>query len=210
MAGPLSLTSPGPASQPDPDPSSLSSQRQVSFTGQRVSLSKLASQPSSTTDGESETERIQAPAALSPLTRVPANLSITQKRQLAPLSRSGSLQNNQYPGYQQAGGFLTPQEAAHSSIVTSPPIPGQNVSSLPFIPGRSSLQSPLRTQQPLFAQPTALRQISSRPLAASKQLSNIRSEPLLESDEDNYDSSSSDGGDSKAEFRSSSDQVRTK
>ena len=210
--GPLSPTSPGPASLPGPGPSSLSSQRQVSFTGQRVSLSKLASHPSSTTDGESETERIRAPAALGSRTSVPPNINIAQRRQLPPLSRSGSLQNNQYPSYQQAGGFLTPQEAAHSSIVTSTPFPGQNVSSLPFTPGRGSLQSPLRTQQPLFAQPTGLRQISSRPLAASKQLSNIRSEPLLESDEDDYDSSSLDG-DSKAESHSSrkrADQVRTK
>ena len=132
----------------------------MSFTGQRVSLSKLASHPSSTTDRENETEQIRAPAALGSRTSVPPNLNITQRRQLPPLSRSGSLQNNQYPGYQQAGRFLTLQEAARSSIVTSTPIPGQNVYSLLFTPGQGSLQSPLRTQQPLFAQPTALRQIS--------------------------------------------------
>ena len=92
------------------------------------------------------------------------------------------------------GGFLTPQVLpSRSSIVTSTPFPGQNVSSLPFTPARPSLQSPLHQPvQPLFTQPTALRQLSTRPLAQASHLSNIRNEPLLESDEDDYETSSHD------------------
>ena len=82
---------------------------------------------------------------------------------------------------------MTPQELpSGSSIVTSTPFPGQNVSSLPFTPTRP---------QPLFTQPTALRQLPSRSLAsgtAASHLSNIRNEPLLESDEDDYETSSHD------------------
>ena len=90
------------------------------------------------------------------------------------------------------GGFLTPQGLPNrSSIVTSTPFPGQNLSSLPFTPARPSLQSPLHPEpvQPLFTQPTALRQLPSRPLAQASHLSNIRNEPLLESDEEDYETS---------------------
>ena len=91
------------------------------------------------------------------------------------------------------GGFMTPQGLpSRSSIVTSTPFPGQNVSSLPFTPARPSLGQPA---QPLFTQPTALRQLPSRPLASgtvASHLSNIRNEPLLESDEDDYETSSHD------------------
>ena len=85
--------------------------------------------------------------------------------------------------------------------MTSTPFPGQNVSSLPFTPARPSLQSPLHEQQPvqpLFTQPTAFRQFSTRPLAQARQLSNIRNEPLLESDEDYYETSSHNSSERKS------------
>ena len=96
---------------------------------------------------------------------------------------------------------MTPQGlSSRSSLMTSTPFPGQNVSSLPFTPARSSLQSPLHEQpiQPLFTQLTGLRQFSTRPLARARQLSNIRNEPLLESDEDYYEVSSHDSSERKS------------
>ena len=192
---------------------SLTSQppsRKVSFSSPRVSLSTLANQPSNATNGEREAESIRTPASLAPLSRVPPNLSLNQRRQLAPLSRSGSMQQyNQQPTYQQPGGFTTPQEPTRSAMITSTPFPGQNVSSLPFTPGRGSLQSPLRTQQPLFTQPAALRQYSTRPLASSRQ--HVRHEPLQESDEDDYESSTSEGSERKTPtHRPQISQGRTK
>ena len=195
--GPLSSTTPAPVSVAGP--SSLSQGRQMSFSGQRVSLSTLANHPLSTSEPGPEVGSTRAPAALGPLTRVPTNVSLAQRTQLPPLSRSAT---NERTGFQQTGGFVTPQEMGHSSIVTSTPFSGKNVSSLPFTPGRGSLQSPLRLQQPLFTQPTALRQMSTRPLATSRQLSsNLRSEPLLESDEEDYESSSSSGSEAKSKIR---------
>ena len=103
--------------------------------------------------------------------------------------------NNYNNGPQQmvkgGGGFLTPQGLpSRSSIVTSTPFPGQNLSSLPFTPAQPSLQSRLHQPvQPLFTQPTAFRQLPSRPLAQVSHLSNIRNEPLLELDEEDYKTS---------------------
>ena len=53
-------------------------------------------------------------------------------------------------------------------------------------------KSPLhQLVQPLFTQPTAIRQFSTRPWAqVPSHLSNIRNDPLLESDEDDYEISS--------------------
>ena len=195
-----SATTPGPLSPATqtnfPGPSSSQPPGRKSLTGQRVSLSSLASQQSvgsvgDQVDGTTTTGTICAPAMLGPTNAL--------RRSLPPLSHSSSLQYGQQSavGLQQVagargvggggGGFMTPQGLpSRSSIVTSTPFPGQNVSSLPFTPARP---------QPLFTQPTALRQLPSRPLAsgtAASHLSNIRNEPLLESDEDDYETSSHD------------------
>ena len=191
-SGPLPPTAPmnsaGPSSSQLPG-------RSVSFSGQRVSLSSLASQRSSGSASDQAELTIRAPATLGPQIGVPANIATAQHRQLPPLSRSASVQYGQQPAALQqppGGGFLTPQGLPNrSSIVTSTPFPGQNLSTLPFTPGRPSLQSPLHQPvQPLFTQPAALRQLSVRPLAQASHLSNIRNEPLLESDEDDYETSS--------------------
>jgi hypothetical protein len=188
-------------------PSSSQLPGRTSLTGQRVSLSSLASQRSVGSVGDQvdgpTTGTIRTPATLGPANAAPA-----PRRTLPPLSHSSSLQYGQQPAQLQqtagsrggggGGGFLTPQGLpSRSSIVTSTPFPGQNVSSLPFTPARPSLQSPLQNQpaQPLFTQPTALRQLPTRPMAsatAASHLSNIRNEPLLESDEDDYETSSHD------------------
>ena len=190
-ASPLSPTMPMTPTGPSFAASQL--QGRYSYSGQRVSLSLLASQPTPANDQEGDSPpRIRAPAALGPRTRVPTNVPIAQQRQLPPLSRSVSLQHNQPLGFQQTG-FLSPQGTGHSSIVTSTPFPGQHRSSLPFAPGQTSLQSPLRLPQPLLAQPTANQQFAARPMPPARLLSDIRNEPLLESDEDEYESSSNDG-----------------
>ena len=195
-----SATIPGPLSPTAPmnfaGPSSSQLPGRTSLTGQRVSLSSLASQRSTVSAGDQTdgtTGTIRAPATLGP-----TNIASALRRTLPPLSRSASLQYGQQPaGPQQmvgggGGGFLTPQGLpSRSSIVTSTPFPGQNLSSLPFTPARPSLQSPLHQPvQPLFTQPTALRQLPTRPLAQASHLSNIRNEPLLESDEEDYETSS--------------------
>ena len=191
--GPLSPTTPGPMSLAGPPPV-----RQLSTSEQRVSLSTLASSATGQEAGLST--NVRAPAVLGPLSRPPTNIPMPPRRQLPSLSRSASLQYGQpAPGLQQAAGFLTPQDRGRPPphMMTSTPFSGQNVSSLPFTPGRGSLQSPLRIQQPIFTQPSALRQLPTRPLAQSQQISGLRSEPLLESDENDYESSS-DEHESKA------------
>ena len=128
-------------------------------------------------------------------------LTVATSLQYGQQSAAGLQQVAAGGGGGEVRGFLTPLGLpSRSSIVTSTPFPGQSVSSLTFTPTRPSLQSPLHDQpvQPLFTQPTALRQFSTRPLVQARQLSNIKNEPLLESDEDGYETYSHDSSERKS------------
>ena len=165
--------------------------------GQRASLGALAAEQPSFNQGP------RSPASLGPLQKVPVGSSMSRKRTLPPLSRSSSLQHPPQP-------FPRASFQANTPGATTPPnVYGFSSKGFP-----TPLQSPLRTQPDLFTRPDP-RQIALRPPAPSRHISvqsvgsddlglslnvsrDVRNEPLLESDEEDYETSTTNGSDSQS------------
>ena len=171
-----------------------------------TTLGELATRPppptsqEETLTGESSSQTPKVSTALAPLIRT-NSYTPRKSGQLPPLTRSTSLQQNTagVPFNQPRTSLVIPSTASASTAAS-------------YVPGRSSLQSPLRTQQPLFTRPVVRQSVSLPRPAPSRHLSiqsvgsldfnnytlntsrDVRDEPLMESDEDEYETSSSTHG----------------
>ena len=173
---------------------------------QRMSLGVLASEQPSFSQQE---DGPRSPASLGPLQNVPAGYSLSRKRTLPPLSRSSSLQHPAGPPQPFPRTSFQAQISNTPGGTTFPNFYGSSSQGLP-----TPLQTPLRAQPDLFTRPDR-QQIALRPPAPSRHISvqsvgsddlgfsmnvsrDVRNEPLLESDEEDYETSSTNGSDSQS------------
>lgn len=177
----------------------------VSPVNPRTSLSELAAEQPSQPQGGPRTS-----ASVGPLQRVPSlggTSSQSTRRSLPPLSRNVSLQHPVAKSQITSRGLFQ----ARLSNVRVRTAPNVNESSSQGLP--APLQSPLRTQpdlftriepqqdahqQPLFARNLSIQSVGSEDFGFSMNMPrDLRNEPLLESDEEDYESSTTNGSGSR-------------